>query len=91
MALEERVCGLELREEVMRGLVDSLVKMGEAQSNHLDFLQYLANSFIGVVMEWGGGGGRGNVPPESSGLIGPGYVPSGSPRSPPPPLESCSS
>ena len=51
MALEECVCGLELREEVMWGLVDSLVKMGEAQSNCLNFLQYLANNFIGVVME----------------------------------------
>ena len=33
VALEEHICGLELREEVMWGLVDSLVKMGEAQSN----------------------------------------------------------
>ena len=30
VVLEERIHGLELREEVMWGLVDSLVKMGEA-------------------------------------------------------------
>ena len=75
VALEEHVCVLELREEVMWGLVDSLVKMGEARSNHLDFLQYLANNFVGTVMEWDGRGGRGNVPFESE---GPGYIPSGS-------------
>ena len=88
--LEEHICGLELREEVMRGLVDSLVVMGEAQSNWLDFLQYLANNFVGTVMEWDGGGRRGNVPSESAGSLGPGYVPSGSSGSSPPPLESCS-
>ena len=38
VALEEHIHGLELREEVMQGLVDSLVKMGEAQSNCFDFL-----------------------------------------------------
>ena len=75
----------------MQGLVDSLVKMGEAQSNRLDFLQYLANNFIGTVMEWDTGGGRGNVPSESAGSLGPGYVPSGSSGSSPPSLESLSS
>ena len=89
-ALEECIHGLELREEVMWGLVDSLVKMGEAQSNRLDFLQYLANNFIETVMEWDGGGGKGNVPSESVGPLGLGYVPSSSSRSSPPPLESCS-
>ena len=74
----------------MRGLVDSLVRMGEAQSNRLDFLQYLANNFVGMVMEWDAGGGRGNVPPNTAGLLGPGYVPSGSPGSSPPSLESLS-
>ena len=67
VALEERIRTLEMREEVMRGLVDSLVKMGEVQSNRLDFLQYLANNFVGTVMEWDTGGGRGNVPSGSSG------------------------
>ena len=67
----------------MWGLVDSLVRMGEAQSNHLDFLQYLANNFIGTVMEWDTGGGRGNVPSESVGSLGLGYVPSGSSGSSP--------
>ena len=74
----------------MRGLVDSLVRMGEAQSNRLDFLQYLANNFVGTVMEWDAGGGRGNVPSNSAGSLGPGYVPSGSPGSSPPSLESLS-
>ena len=64
---------------------------GEAQSNCLDFLQYLANKFVGTVMEWDAGGGRGNVPSDSAGSLGPGYVPSGSPRSSPPSLESLSS
>ena len=91
VALEEHIRGLELRKEVMWGLVDSLVKMGEAQSNCLDFLQYLANNFVGTVMEWDGGGGRGNVLSESAGSLGLGYVPSGSSRSSPPPLKSCSS
>ena len=90
MALEERIHGLELREEVMRGLVDSLVKMGEAQSNRSDFLQYLANNFVGTIMEWDGGGVRGNVPSEPAGLLGLGYVPSRSSGSSPPPLKSCS-
>ena len=90
VALEECICALEMREEVMWGLADSLVRMGEAQSNCLDFLQYLANNFIGTVMEWDAGGGRGNVPSESVGSLGPGYVPSGSSRSSPPSLESLS-
>ena len=89
MALEEHIHGLELR-EVMWGLVDLLVKMGEAQSNRLDFLQYLANNFVGTIMEWDGGGGRGNVPSEPAGLLGPGYVPSSSSGSSLPPLKSCS-
>ena len=46
VALEEHVRVLELWEEVMQGLVDSLVWMGEAQSNWLGFLQHLANTFI---------------------------------------------
>ena len=50
VVLEEHVRALEMW-EVMQGLVDSLVKMGEAQSNRLDFLQYLANNFVGTVME----------------------------------------
>ena len=91
VALEERLHALELRDEVMQGLVGSLVRMGEAQSNRLDFLQYLANNFVGTVMEWDAGGGRGNVPSNSAGLLGPGYVPSGSPGSSPPSLESLSS
>ena len=90
VALEERLRALELQDEVMRGLVDSLVRMGEAQSNRLDFLQYLANNFIGSVMEWDAGGGRGNVPSESAGSLGPGYVPSGSSGSSPPSLKSLS-
>ena len=90
VALEERIQTLELREEAMRGLVDSIVKMGGAQSNPLDFLQYLANNFIGTIMEWDAGGGRGNVPSESAGLLGPGYVPSGSSGPSPPSLESLS-
>ena len=84
VALEEHICALELCEGVMQGLVDSIVKMGEAQSNRLDFLQYLANNFVGSIMEWDAGGGRDNVPSESAGLLGPGYVPSGSSGSPPP-------
>ena len=88
VALEECIYALEMWEEVMWGLVDSLVKMGEAQSNCLDFLQYLANNFVGSVMEWDAGGGRGNVPSESAGSLGLGYVPSGSPGSSPPSLES---
>ena len=64
--------------------------MGEAQSNHLDFLQYLANNFVGTVMEWDTGGGRGNVPSESAGSLGPGYVPSSSSRSSSPSLRSLS-
>ena len=91
VALEERLRALELRDEVMRGLVDSLVRMGEAQSNRLDFLQYLANNFVGTVMEWDAGGGRGHVSSNSAGSLGPGYVPSGSPGSSPPSLESLSS
>ena len=91
VALEECLHALELRDEVMRGLVDSLVRMGEAQSNRLDFLQYLANNFVGTVMEWDAGGGRGNVPSNSAGSLGLGYVPSGSPGSSPPSLESLSS
>ena len=91
VALEERLHALELRDEVMWGLVDSLVRMGEAQSNRLDFLQYLANNFVGTVMEWDAGGGRGNVPSNSAGSLGPGYVPSSSPGSSPPSLESLSS
>ena len=71
VALEECICALELHEGVVRGLVDSLIKMGEAQSNRLDFLQYLVNNFIRTVMEWEAGGGRGNVPSESAGLSGP--------------------
>ena len=90
VALEERIRALELHEGVMQGLVDSLVKMGEAQSNHLDFLQHLANNFVGTVMEWATGGGRGNVPSESAGLLGPVFVPSGSSGSSPPSLESLS-
>ena len=86
VALEEHIHTLETWEEVMQGLVDSLVKMGEAQSNRLDFLQYLANNFVGTVMEWDAGGGRGNVPSESVGSLGPGYVPSGSSGSSPPSL-----
>ena len=88
MALEECIQALEMQEEVIWGLVDSLVKMGEAQPNHLDFLQYLANNFVGTVMEWDAGGGRGNVPSESVGLLGPGYLPSGSSKSSPPSLKS---
>ena len=91
VALEECLCALELQDEVMRGLVDSLVRMGEAQSNRLDFLQYLANNFVGTVMEWDAGGGRGTVSSNSAGLLGPGYVPSGSPGSSPPSLKSLSS
>ena len=90
VALEERIRSLELKEGVMWGLVDSLVRMGEAQSNCLDFLQYLANNFFGTIMEWDAGCGRGNVPTESAGLLGPGYIPSGSPGSSPPPLRSLS-
>ena len=90
VALEERIWALEMWEEVMWGLVDSLVKMGETQSNCLDFLQYLANNFVGTIMEWDAGGGRGNVPSESAGLLGPGYVPSSSSGSSPPSLESLS-
>ena len=90
VALEEHLCALELRDEVMWGLVDSLVRMGEAQSNHLDFLQYLANNFVGTIMEWDAGGGRGNVPSDAAGLLGPGYIPSGSSRSSPPSLKSLS-
>ena len=90
VVLEERICVLELCEGVMWGLVDSLVKMGEAQSNHLDFLQYLANNFVRTIMEWDAGGGRGNVPSESVGSLGPGFVPSGSSGSSPPSLESLS-
>ena len=90
VALEEHIRVLELHEGVMWGLVDSLVRMGEAQSNHLDFLQYLANNFVGTTMEWDTGGGRGNVPSESAGSLGPGYVPSGSSGSSPPSLESLS-
>ena len=88
---EECICVLELCEEVMWGLVDSLVKMGEAQSNRLDSLQYLAINFIGTVMEWDTGGRRGNVPSESAGSLGPGYVPSSSSGSSPPSLKSLSS
>ena len=55
VVLEERLRALELQDEVMQGLVDSLVRMGEAQSNRLDFLQYLANNFVGTVMEWDAG------------------------------------
>ena len=91
VALEERLHCLELRDEVMRGLVDSLVRMGEAQSNCLDFLQFLAHNFVGSVMEWDAGGGRGNVPSDAVGSLGPGYVPSGSSGSSPPSLESLSS
>ena len=91
VALEECLRTLELCDEVMRGLVDSLVRMGEAQSNHLDFLQYLANNFVGTIMEWDAGGGRGNVSVNSAGSLGPGYIPSGSPGSSPPSLESLSS
>ena len=90
VALEERIRTLEMREEVMRGLVDSLVRMGEAQSNRLDFLQYLANNFVGTIMEWDAGGGRGNVPSALVGLLGPGYVPSSSSGSSPPSLEPLS-
>ena len=90
VVLEECIQALELREEAMQGLVDSIVKMGEAQSNRLDFLQYLANNFVGTIMEWDAGGGRGNVPSESAGLLGPGYVPSGSSGSSPPSLGSLS-
>ena len=90
VVLEECIRTLEMWEEVMQGLVDSLVKMGEAQSNRLDFLQYLANNFVGTVMEWDAGGGRGNVPSESAGLLGPGYVPSSSSRSSPPSLKPLS-
>ena len=90
VALEEHLCALELRDEVMWGLVDSLVRMGEAQSNRLDFLQYLANNFVGTIMEWDAGGGRGNVPSEPVELPGPGYVPSGSSGSSPSSLESLS-
>ena len=90
VALEEHIQGLEMWEEVMQGLVDSLVKTGEVQSDHLDFLQYLANNFVGTVMEWDTGGGRGNVPFESVGSLGPGYVPSSSSGSSPPSLESLS-
>ena len=74
----------------MRGLVDLLVRMGEAQSNCLDFLQYLANNFVGTIMEWDAGGGRGNVPSESAGAIGLGYIPPGGSGSSPPSLESLS-
>ena len=91
VALEERLRALELQDEVMWGLVDLLVRMGEAQSNHLDFLQYLANNFVGTVMEWDAGGGMGNVPSNSAGSLGLGYVPSGSPGSSPPSLKSLSS
>ena len=91
VALEEHPCALELREEVMWGLVDSLVKMGEVQSNRLDFLQYLANNFVRTIMEWDVRGGRGNVPVEPKGSLGPGYVPSSGSRSSPPPLKSLSS
>ena len=90
-ALEKRLRALELQDEVMQGLVDSLIRMGEAQSNRLDFLQYLANNFVGSVMEWDAGGGRGNVPSNSVGSLGPGYVPSCSPGSSPPSLKSLSS
>ena len=91
VALEECIRALEMREEVMRGLVDSLVRMGEAQSNRLDFLQYLANNFIRTIMEWDAGGGRGNVPSDPAGSLGPGYVPSSSSGSFPPSLEFLSS
>ena len=91
VALEEHLRALELRDEVMRGLVDLLIRMGEAQSNCLDFLQYLANNFVRTVMEWDAGGGRGNVPSDSVGSLGPGYIPSGSPGSSPPSLKSLSS
>ena len=90
VALKEHIHTLELQDEVMRGLVDPLVRMGEAQSNRLDFLQYLANNFVGTIMEWDAGGGRGNVPSESVGSLGPGYIPSGSSRSSPPSLKSLS-
>ena len=42
-------------------------------------------------MEWDAGGGRGHVSSNSAGSLGPGYVPSGSPGSSPPSLESLSS
>ena len=67
------------------------VRMGEAQSNCLDFLQFLAHNFIGSVMEWDAGGGRGNVPSDAAGSLGLGYIPSSSSRSSPPSLESLSS
>ena len=41
-------------------------------------------------MEWDTGGGRGNVPSESAGSLGPGYVSSSSSRSSPPSLGSLS-
>ena len=53
--LEECVRVLELQEEVMQGLVDSLVQMGEARSTWLDFLQHLANTFVECAMEWDSG------------------------------------
>ena len=91
VALEERLRTLELRDEVMWGLVDSLVRMGEAQPNRLDPLQPPAHNFIGSVMEWDAGGGRGNVPSDTAGSLGPGYVPSGGSGSSPPSLKSLSS
>ena len=69
----------------------TLVRMGEVQSNCLDFLQYLANNFVGTVMEWDAGGGRGNDPSESAGSLGPGYVLSGSSGFSPPSLKFLSS
>ena len=90
VALEEHVCSLEMREEVMWGLVDSIMRTGEAQSNQLDFLQHLANTFIGCAMEWDSGGGGHHVPSEPVGSLGLGYVPSSSSRSSPPPLNSFS-
>ena len=85
-----RVHSLELKEEVMWGLVDSLVRMGEAQSNQLDVLQHLANVFVRCAMEWDSGGGRCHVPSESVGSLGLGYIPSSNSGSSPPPLDSLS-
>ena len=74
----------------MRGLVDSLVWMGEVQSNQLDFLQHLANAFVRCAIEWDGGGRRRHVPSESAGSLGPGYIPSSPSSSSPPSLGALS-
>ena len=89
--LEEHVRVLELREEVMWGLVDCLVWMGKAQSNWLDFLQHLASAFFRCTMEWDSGSRGCDVPSELTGSLGPGYIPSNPASSSPPSLGTLSS